>query len=154
MTVNQFDRSRPAGTQFNGTGVYAFDRAKMLVGDPAATYIYFNLNSKGATPTHPEGIGSMQPADIDGFQQPAAGQPCPLAYLISNEPGYEDPPFNIDALRMFNFHADFAVPRTQPLRNGLKARLLLRRPTSASPSLKREPAPSVNSRRPPLRAIR
>ncbi|HEX4630891.1 MAG TPA: hypothetical protein VH188_07980, partial [Chthoniobacterales bacterium] len=104
MTVNQFDRSKPAGSQFNGLGAYAFDRTKMLVGDPSATYVYFNLNLT----SHPEGIASVQPADIDGFSLPSVGQPCPLAYEISDE--YEIPPFNKDGLRMFNFHADFATP--------------------------------------------
>ena len=104
MTVNQFDRSLPPGSQFNGTGMYAFNRAKMLVGDPTASFIYFNLNLA----SHPEGVGSVQPADIDGFTLPAAGQPCPFAYHLSDE--YEIPPFNVDAMRMFDFHADFATP--------------------------------------------
>jgi hypothetical protein len=104
MTVNQFDRSKPSGQQFNGTGVYAFNRAKMLIGDPTANFIYFNLNLA----SHPEGIASVQPADIDGFQLPAAGQPCPFAYELSDE--YEIPPYNKDAIRMFDFHADFNTP--------------------------------------------
>jgi hypothetical protein len=102
MTVNQFDRAN--ASNFNGTGVYAFNRTKMLVGDPTATFIYFNLNLA----IHPEGIGSMQPSDLDGFQLPAAGQPNVFAYAISDE--LESPPFNVDALRLFNFHADFATP--------------------------------------------
>lgn len=104
MTVNQFDRSKPAGSQFNGTGFYAFNRAKMLVGDPTANFIYFNLNLA----TNPEGVASVQPADIDGFTLPAVGQPCPFAYELSDE--YEIPPFNVDAIRMFDFRADFATP--------------------------------------------
>jgi hypothetical protein len=103
MTVNQFDRSKPSG-QFNGMGAYAFDRSKMLVGNPTASFIYFNLNLS----SHPEGVASVQPADIDGFQLPGTGQPCPFAYEISDE--YEIPPFNVDGIRMFNFHADFTVP--------------------------------------------
>src|SRR2546423_5042510 len=104
MTVNQFDRSKPAGTQFNGTGFYSFNRAKMLIGDPTANFVYFNKNLA----SNPEGIASVQPADIDGFTLPAAGQPCPFAYELSDE--YESPPFNVDAIRMFNFHADFTTP--------------------------------------------
>jgi len=50
----------------------------------------------------------MQPSDLDGFFLPAAGTPNTFAYLISDE--LEAPPFNVDALRLFNFHADFAVP--------------------------------------------
>jgi len=108
MTVNQFDRSRPAGTQFNGTGAYAFDRAKMLVGNPTATFIYFNLNSASAGASHPEEIFAMQPTDLDGFTQPAAGQPNVFAYVTGDE--FDPAPFNTDSLRMFNFHADFTTP--------------------------------------------
>src|SRR5438034_502509 len=39
MTVNQFLTGGP----FSGDGIFAFDRAKMLVGNPAASYIYFML---------------------------------------------------------------------------------------------------------------
>lgn len=104
MTVNQFDRSLPSGAQFNGTGCYAFDRSKMIVGDPSATYIYFNLNLA----TRNEGIASMQPSDMDGFTLPPAGSPNVFIYEISDE--LENAPYKIDALRLFNFHADFATP--------------------------------------------
>ena len=49
MMVHQFTSGGP----FNGTGAYSFNRAKMLVGDPTANFIYFNLNLA----SHPEGIG-------------------------------------------------------------------------------------------------
>jgi hypothetical protein len=100
MTVNQFTNHGP----FNGVGMYAFDRSKMLVGDPTASFIYFNENLAA----HPEGFNSTQPSDLDGFTLPAAGQPNVFIYAISDE--LESPPFNIDALRMFNFHADFVTP--------------------------------------------
>lgn len=48
MTVNQFLADA------DGTGAYAFDRAKMLVGDPTASLIYFNLNL-AAHPERPVG---------------------------------------------------------------------------------------------------
>lgn len=102
MTVNQFDRANMS--KFNGTGVYAFNRSKMIVGDPTANFVYFNLNIA----SHPEGVGSMQPSDLDGFTLPAAGQPNVFVYAISDE--LENPPFNVDALRLFNFHVDFATP--------------------------------------------
>ncbi|MDQ6623891.1 MAG: carboxypeptidase regulatory-like domain-containing protein [Verrucomicrobiota bacterium] len=97
MTVNQFTN----GASFNGVGVYAFDRQKMLVGNPTAGFIYFNLNLTA----HPEGIYAMQPSDMDGFQTPPAGDPNVFAYVISDE--FESPPYDVDALRLFNFHADF-----------------------------------------------
>ena len=43
-----------------GAGVFAFDRAKMLVGDPSATYQYFDLETVDAN------YGGMLPADLDG----------------------------------------------------------------------------------------
>jgi hypothetical protein len=57
MTVNQFLNAGP----FNGTGAFAFDRDKMLAGDPAAGFVYFNLDLA----SHPEGIGGTLPSDAD-----------------------------------------------------------------------------------------
>ncbi len=97
MTTNQFF----FGGSFNGAGAFAFERAKMLVGNPAAAMIYFNLDFA----SHPEGIGGLLPADLDGVSAPPAGAPNPMAYFTANEFG--EP---ADAIRLFNFHADFAVP--------------------------------------------
>ena len=97
MTTNQFF----LGGSFNGAGAYAFQRAKMLVGDATAAMIYFNLDFA----SHPEGIGGLLPADLDGVSAPPAGAPNVMAYFTANEFG--EP---ADALRLFNFHADFAVP--------------------------------------------
>ena len=36
------DRQFTNGVTYNGFGCFAFDRAKMLVGDSTATFIYFN----------------------------------------------------------------------------------------------------------------
>ncbi len=101
MTVNQFTEP---GDVFNGTGVYALDRTKMLVGDPTASFIYFNL---GLT-SHPEGVFAMLPSDQDGLEAPPPGTPNTFSYLLSDE--FEIPPFNKDSLRLFNFHADFTTP--------------------------------------------
>lgn len=100
MTVNQFTNGDP----FNGVGMYALDRKKMLVGDPTAAFIYFNRNGTD----FPEFFNSTLPSDQDGLEAPPAGAPNVFAYLISNE--FEDPPFNKDALRLFDFHADFVTP--------------------------------------------
>ncbi len=96
MTVNQFTNGGP----FNGTGAYAFDRKKMLLGNPSASLIYFNLNLA----THPEGIGGALPSDLDG-PAPPAGTPNTFAYFTAVNFG--DP---ADGLRLFDFHVDFAVP--------------------------------------------
>jgi len=96
MTDNQFNQ---AGTAFLGAGVFAFDRAKMLAGNPTAGYIYFDVENGNTA------IGGMLPADIDGFNPPALGSPGLFAYFTATEFG--DP---ADALRLFAFHADFANP--------------------------------------------
>lgn len=96
MTDNQFNQ---AGTAFLGAGVFAFDRAKMLAGDPTAGYIYFDVENG-----NPD-IGGMLPADLDGYNPPALGSPGLFAYYTATEFG--DP---ADALRLFAFQADFANP--------------------------------------------
>ncbi|MFN2511680.1 MAG: Calx-beta domain-containing protein [Pyrinomonadaceae bacterium] len=94
---NQFNL---AGSAFLGVGVFALDRAKVLAGDPTASYIYFDLET--AIPN----ARSMLPSDADGLAPPPPSAPNVFAYFNANE-------FTGDAgdsLRLFNFHADFAVP--------------------------------------------
>ena len=100
MTVNQFINGGP----FNGVGAYALDRTKMLVGDPTASFIYFDMN----VTSFPEGFNSTLPSDQDGLEAPPPGAPNVFAYLLSDE--FESAPLNIDSLRLFNFHADFSTP--------------------------------------------
>ena len=104
MTDNQFNQ---AGTVFLQGGVFAFNRAKMLVGDPTAGYVYFDtavLFPPGGA-NGPDGIGGMLPADMEGYIPPAAGAPCPFAYFQAGEFGEPG-----DQLRIFDFHVDFGVP--------------------------------------------
>lgn len=96
MTDNQFNQ---AGTAFLGGGAFAFDRAKLLAGDPTASFIYFDLFNLDPT------IGGMLPSDADGLAPPPAGAPNVFAYFIATEFGDAS-----DGLRVFDFHADFAVP--------------------------------------------
>lgn len=89
MTDNQFNQ---AGTAFLGAGAFAFDRAKMLAGDPTASFIYFDLFNLDPT------IGGVLPADADGLVPPAAGAPNVFAYFIATEFGDAS-----DGIRLFNF---------------------------------------------------
>jgi hypothetical protein len=98
MTTNQFTNGGP----FNGGGAFAFDRAKMLVGDPTAGLIYFSLNLT----FEPNGIFGMLPADQDGLLPPPAGAPNVFLYFIAGEFGDAAG----DGLRLFDFHADFTTP--------------------------------------------
>jgi hypothetical protein len=97
MMVHQFTNAGP----FNGTGVYSFDRVKMLAGDPTAGYIYFNL-SRAA---FPEAIGGMLPSDLDGITPPPAGRPNTFVYFITTD--FNDP---ANGIRLFDFHADYTTP--------------------------------------------
>jgi hypothetical protein len=88
MSMNVFNSS---GTAFLGPQPFAFDRAKMLAGQPA-TFV-----STGITGGALE--DSYLPADLDGSTLPTAGAPATFVEW----PGS-------GAYRVFHFHADFAVP--------------------------------------------
>jgi hypothetical protein len=98
MTANQFLNA----ASFNAAGAVAYDRKKMLVGDPTATQIFFDL-SQG--PFAGQGIFGMLPSDLDGLTAPPAGRPNTFIYFTATEFGD-----SADGLRLFDFHADFANP--------------------------------------------
>ncbi|HEY6230082.1 MAG TPA: HYR domain-containing protein, partial [Pyrinomonadaceae bacterium] len=138
MTVNQFTEP---GDHFNGVGMYALDRQKMLVGDPTASFIYFNRNGTD----FPEFYNSTLPSDQDGLEPPPPGAPNVFSYLISDE--FEDPPYNKDALRLFDFHADFANPANSTFTERPESPVLVAAfdPRSApGRSDIKEPAPAAN----------
>ena len=95
------DRQFTGGVTYNGFGVFAFDRAKMLLGDSTASYIYFN-----AGPNLSNSSSGMIPSDYNGLTPPPAGAPN-LFSVFTDDAFAGD---TADALRLFNFHADFAVP--------------------------------------------
>jgi hypothetical protein len=64
MTANQFN-----GNAFEGVGVAAFERSKMLVGDPTARMIYFDIGASNST------YSGMLPADFEGLNAPPTGAP-------------------------------------------------------------------------------
>jgi subtilisin-like proprotein convertase family protein len=94
MTDNQF-----IGNTFAGAGVFAFERRKMLAGDPSAAFLYVDVENGNPA------IGGMLPADFDGLVPPPAGAPGYFAYFRADEFG--DP---FDSLRLFEFRPNFAVP--------------------------------------------
>ncbi len=96
MTNNQFFADTSV---FAGGGAYAFDRSKMLAGDPTASYVYFDealINP---------GVSGQLPTDLDGVALPPAGTPNLFMDFRADEFG--DP---ADALRIYEFHVDFANP--------------------------------------------
>src|SRR3954463_15036193 len=74
MTTNEF--SSPV--TFSGAGNFAFDRAKMLVGDSTATMQYFHL-----APPH----GGLLPTDLDGTDLPPAGSPNYFVEMVDDASG-------------------------------------------------------------------
>jgi len=96
MTDNQFNL---AGTVFLGAGAFAFDRKKMLAGDPSAGFIYFDQ-----FPIDPNRGGQL-PSDLDGLVPPPPGTPNYFAEFTATEFGSP-----ADAMRVYEFHADFGAP--------------------------------------------
>jgi subtilisin-like proprotein convertase family protein len=101
MSDNQFNDALNA---FLGAGMFAFNRAKMLAGDPTANYIYFNVFPLDAT------AGGMLPTDFDGLVAPPAGLPQLFMEFRATEFG--DP---ADTLRPYRFIRNFAVPASSTL---------------------------------------
>jgi hypothetical protein len=88
------------GSDYAGSGAFAFDKKKLMSGDASASYIYFNLGS----PTTIR-IGGLLPIDFDGLTAPPANAPNIFVGYKATEYGEGQ-----DAVRLFDFHADFANP--------------------------------------------
>ncbi len=95
VSVNQFN---DAGTAWRGAGVLAMERAKMLTG-AAAQAIYFDGY------VYNSAYGGMLPADWEGTTPPPAGAPIP--FVEWDDSAWIAP---ADALRIWNFHADWTTP--------------------------------------------
>jgi hypothetical protein len=95
MTNDQF-----LGSDFAGTGAFAFDREKMLAGDRTASYIYFDLASASLIK-----LGGMLPADLDGLQTPPANAPGIFVSYTATEYGDGQ-----DAIKLFDFRPNFQNP--------------------------------------------
>lgn len=95
MTADQF-----VGSDFAGTGAFAFDREKMLAGEPSASYIYFDLSSPSLAR-----LGGMLPADLDGLQPPPADAPGIFVSYTATEYGDAQ-----DAIKIFEFRPNFEQP--------------------------------------------
>ena len=93
MTVNQFNENT-----FNwaGAGVFAFEREKMLAGQPAQM-VYFDLFSVD------DAFGGMLPSDLDG---PPPTEGAPNVFLQVDDEGV----FGTDRISLWNFHVDWDVP--------------------------------------------
>ena len=112
MTTDEF-----FGSDYAGTGAFAFDKSKLLKGDPTASYIYFDL----ASPTTLR-IGGMLPADFDGLHAPPANAPNIFAGYTANEYGDAQ-----DAFGCLNFTPIFKIRKIRRLPNAPKVRSRSRR---------------------------
>lgn len=95
MTTDEF-----LGSDYVGSGMFAFERAKLLAGDSSARYIYFNA----PVPVQPRRRG-MLPADSDGLRLPPEDAPGLFASYTATE--YGD---SADSIRLFAFAPDFSEP--------------------------------------------
>jgi hypothetical protein len=130
MTTREFNPS------FLGHGAYALDRAKMLVGDPTAAYVYFHVPS-----TVSNASSGMVPTTFQGIEPPPAG--VPNMFAIDNDDASGDPS---DALRLFDFHADFVTPANSTFSERADSPLLVAAFNAFDPSGRadiEEPPPAV-----------
>jgi hypothetical protein len=110
MSSNEF----PDGQQTSsGAGAMAFERAKMLAGQPARV-IYFD-----EAPNNPPGgqyIGQL-PSDLDGSTLPPAGSPNLFAEV--DDPASITPTDGSDGflMRLWKFHVDWANPASSTFGN-------------------------------------
>ncbi len=95
MTMNQYTS---LSLQFAGQGVVAFDRAKMLTGQPASA-IYYDLASVDMN------LAAMLPADLDG-PAPPAGSPAYFAQIDDDAWGVTPS----DQIQIWQFHSDWTTP--------------------------------------------
>src|SRR5207244_2448052 len=95
MSTHEFNA---AGTAYVSAGAWAFERAKMLAGQPAQM-IYFSLGN-GSTSF----FGHL-PASLDGFNPPPTGAPN---YFVEVDSAADIPP--AAALRLWKFHVDWTTP--------------------------------------------
>ena len=88
MSMNVFNTS---GTAYLGPQAFAFNRIKMIAGDPSAELLVAPRLSSSTPP--------MQPSDLDGHTLPPAGAPNSYVLFPDN-----------NTYRVYHFHVDFANP--------------------------------------------
>jgi hypothetical protein len=111
MMANEFPTNSETSA---GTGVFAFERSKMLAGQPARV-VFFDESQHN--PTGGQYIG-MLPGDLDGSSLPAAGSPNWFAEV--DDPTGIPPQSAGDTgfdLRMWAFHVDWTNPANSTFGN-------------------------------------
>jgi hypothetical protein len=96
MSVNLFDE---VTFGFAGAGAAAFERDRMLTGDPGARMVFFDLFAVDPR------FGGQLPADLDGLVPPPAG--APGIFLEADDDAFG---FASDRLSMWQFDVDWSNP--------------------------------------------
>ncbi|MFN2468003.1 MAG: hypothetical protein ABR521_07755 [Gaiellaceae bacterium] len=102
MAANQFTTPTPAcqgapGTE--GGGAAAYERTKMLNGDPALQVVFKNGVNNASVPY------AMLPSDLDGATSPPAGRPNFYLHFEDDDRGAA-----ADQLALYKFSVDFGNP--------------------------------------------
>jgi hypothetical protein len=103
MMANEFPTNSETSA---GVGVFAFERSKMLSGQPARV-VFFDESQHN--PAGGQYIG-MLPGDLEGTAQPAAGSPNWFAEVDDPTGIPPQPPDLGFDLRMWKFHVDWTNP--------------------------------------------
>jgi len=107
MSTHEF--SFASGNPYQGAAAWAFERDKMLGGQPARL-VYFRLGA-GDPATAQTFFGGQQPSNLDGFTLPPTGSPNYFAEMDAVGDG--TPPDGAPAasvLRLWKFHVDWSNP--------------------------------------------
>ena len=119
MSVNQFDTTTP-NTDFHSAGACAFERAKMITGDPNARKVCFDESTFDPKDANGNYIyGGQLPSDLDGtgvganFRgAPPAGEPNFFLQFVDSTTAGKD------KLLLFKFHVDWTNPTNSTFGNG------------------------------------
>ena len=119
MSVNQFDTTTP-NTDFHSAGACAFEREKMLTGNPSAKQVCFDESAFDPKDSNGGYIyGGQLPSDLDGTgvganfaKAPPAGEPNFFAQVLDSTTA------GADKLLLFKFHVDWQNPNNSTFGNG------------------------------------
>jgi hypothetical protein len=87
---------------YSGNSVWAFNKAKMIAGDPTAEVQRVRLSDPDVK------YNSLCPVSMAGMTPPAAGTPGMFIYYNDND--YTSSPTDADSLGIITFHVDFLAP--------------------------------------------
>jgi hypothetical protein len=115
MSTNQFPNDATADT---AAGAWAFERPKMLLGQPAR-FVFFDETPLITTTYTPFG---QLPASVDGHNPPPAGAPNYFAEVTdANQPNTPPATGLHDEMRIWKFHVDWTDPTRSTFGTGSTA---------------------------------